>query len=215
MSVEDDRKATETVLSILQDKSLSSLDFKFNKRTIQPSMYQKVAKAITEGKITVINQPNLLKQGSLGRYLPVITIDNNNEWYDVLVLRHADLGTSANDQFVRAASIIHECTHAGFDLLKLTKMTHLEHEAGSYIAATIFVVANLKLSKLLEKANVPVDPIGKAAWDIALLEVENKSVPKELYNALNVAISKDPNYKDNYKDAVNNDGVGRQWKIKP
>ena len=225
MGVEDDKKAKETVLKVLQEPSIKKLKFtinttvstkpvSINTRTIAPSMYEKVAEAITKGQITVTVAPEALRAGVAAKYFPVMTIDKDNEFYDVIVLRASGLGTTANETFHAAAAIVHECTHAGFDALKITKMTHLEHEAASYVAGAVFTAERMLAAKGNPQKVTGMHGIEQAAWDIALLEVASKPVPKTLYDALDAAIRADPEYKDVADTVANNDGVGRQWKIK-
>lgn len=210
----ENEQAKAMVLGILKHEALANLDFKLNKRHVQPKMYKLVAQAIEAGQITVLFAPTFVKTDSLGIYLPEIKFDSGDKWYDVLALRFYDLGSTTNDAFLRATAIIHECTHAGFDMLKLKKMSHLEHEAGAYIAATIFLIATLKAQKIFHAVSTPVNPIGKAAWDIALLELADKDISKKQYNALFDAIGQDENYKPNVKKMAGNDGVGKDWKVK-
>jgi hypothetical protein len=210
----ENEQAKAMVLGILKHEALANLDFKLNKRHVQPKMYKLVAQAIEAGQITVLFAPNFVKTGSMGIYLPEIKFDSGDEWYDVLALRFYDLGSTANEVFLRANSIMHECTHAGFDMLKLKKMSHLEHEAGAYIAATIFLIATLKTQRLLGGARIPDNPIGKAAWEIALLELADKRISKRQYNALFDAIGQNENYKPKAEKMTNNDGVGKDWIIK-
>src|SRR5262249_43596017 len=149
-----------------------------NTRTIAPSMYEKVAKAIKDGQITITVEPSLLKADEAGRYFSTLPINKDTEFYDVVVLRAPDLGSTLNDKFHAATAIVHECTHAGFDLLKLPKMTHLEHEAASYVAGAIFAAQSMLALKGHPERVQPTDSIEAAAWDIALLEVDSKPVPK-------------------------------------
>src|SRR5215210_6899008 len=127
MSAEDDKKATEMVLKLLEDKSLEKVAFSMNKISVSPSMYAKVSQAIKEKKITVVVNPKLLHNNEGGRYYATLPLDKDTEFYDVLVLRSPVLGKGLIDQFYAAEAIVHECTHAGFDLLEVPKMTHLEH----------------------------------------------------------------------------------------
>ena len=219
MSTEDDRKATETVLRILRHESVWKLGFMTNaiplpRRHISPVMYQLVSEAIVDKKVTVMVWPEVLGAGVNAKYFLRMPIKNGTEFYDVIVLRSPDLGGTVDEQFVSAANIIHECTHAGFDLLELPRMTHAEHEAAAYIAGAIFAAEAVLLRKGDPKKVTWTTLIGKAAWDIALLEIENKNVPKALYEALDLAIRADPSYKDTADSIVNNDGVGREWKLK-
>ena len=214
MTAADDKKATGTVQTILGDGSINKIKFTIGKWTISPELYKKVDKAITAKEITVIVAPSALGNGVAGKYFSTLTIDKDNEWYDVLILGKPDLGQTLNEQFAAAQTVVHECTHAGLDILKLDKMTHLDHEAIAYAADAIFAVAKmLALKGNPNKVNI-TESIRKAAWDIGLLVVnQNKGIPKALLTALNAAISQDPNYKATASDIVKNDGVGHKWKI--
>jgi hypothetical protein len=213
MGVEDD-KATETVLAVLQDQSINKIRFKLNRREISPSLYQQVAKAIKDKKITVLVQPSLLASGESGRYYPEIKVDKDTEFYDVRVLRSSTLGANASEKFNAAQVIIHECTHAGFDLLKLAKMTHAEHEAASYIAGAIFSIENMLAMKGDPAKVIFKEALEQAAWKIGILEAKDQAVPKELYAALDAAIRAHPGYKHHADHIAKNDGVGREWKLK-
>ncbi len=226
MSVEDDKKAKETVLKVLQEPSIKKLKFtinttirtkpvSINTRAISPSLYDKVAEAIARGQITVTVAPEALRAGVAAKYFPTMTIDKDNEFYDIIVLRAPELGSTVNEKFHAAAAIVHECTHAGFDALSLPKMTHLEHEAASYVAGAVFTAERMLAAKGNPQKVTGMHGIEQAAWDIALLEVDDKPVPKSLYDALDAAIRASPEYKDIADTVASNDGVGREWKIKP
>ena len=225
MSADDDRKATETILRVLNDLSVCKIKFMMGPaktkpretrpRTIHPLMYDLVRQAIVDGKITVIVSPEILERGAGGMYCPVITVDENTELYDVIVLAKPDLGSTIDQQLTTAQAIIHECTHAGFDLLNLPKMTHMENELGAYIAGAIFVAEAILARKGdLKNVGAITEPIRKAAWEIALLEVEDKDPPRRLYEALELAIRTHPLYKDKANKVSTHDGVGREWKLK-
>ncbi len=71
-----------------------------------------------------------------------------------------------------AQVIVHECTHAAFDLLKTKGMNHLEHEASAYIAGARFVVQAMR-----DKGGKPekvtfTQAIESAAWAIALKQAD-------------------------------------------
>jgi hypothetical protein len=215
MSAEDDAKAKQTVLTVLRHKSLAMVDFTINKRRISPEVYQKVAEAIEGDRITVMVAPNLLKDGEGGRYIQALTLPDKSELYDLLVLRFTAIEGNISQQMMAAQVIVHECTHAAFDLLKTKGMNHLEHEAAAYIAGARFVV-----EAMMEKGGKPekvtfIQAIETAAWNIALKQAEGVDVPRNLYNALDVAILKSPTYAADAKKAVVNDGVGKTWKPAP
>jgi hypothetical protein len=226
MSAADDKAATDAVLQVLADKSISQIDFPMGDISVKPSMYEKVSKAIGAKEITVMVVPEMLSAAESARYFSVFTIGNDQEWYNLIVLRTSGLGGNANEKFHAEMAIVHECTHAGFDLLKIPKMTHTQHEAGAYIAGAIFGVADMLDMKGDPSKFKDPAPIFMAAWDIALLSNSNKNAPSSYsrspdfavawYSAiskLNVLIANSDEYKATAKDLVKNDGVGREWKL--
>lgn len=214
MSAEDDKKAKQLVLTLLGDKAINKIKFTVGSWTVTPDLYTKVAEAIKAGKITVLVAPEALGPGVGGKYYSTLKINKDNEWHDVLVLAKPEIGKTVDDQFHAAQVIVHECTHAGLDLLKVKKMTVLDHETIAYVAEAVFIVAKmLELNGHPEKVTMK-EPIRKAAWDIGKVIVQqHKTIPKPLLNALRVAISKSAVYKDTAADKVTNDGVGHKWKI--
>jgi hypothetical protein len=137
MSAEDDLKATELVLEVLSHKAVSKIKFTIDKFTVEPSLYTKVADAIGKKKVTVIVNP--LPAGVAALYVPVLKLGPDITGYDVIVLPKPAFGSSLDEQFLGAAAVVHECTHAGFDLLK-TKMNHMQNEALAYVAAASFII---------------------------------------------------------------------------
>lgn len=230
MSAQDDAAATTMVLDLLKDSSIREIDFKLGDISIQPAMYEKISQAIVDKKITVLIAPSMLASNEAGKYFSVLTIDKDTEFYDVLVLRSPDLGSGANEQFHRAEAIVHECTHAGLDLLKVPNMTHTQHEACAYVAQSIFAIAKM-LAMRGDPSKVRLtELIEIAAWELALLQIKSKAgagtrsaaywvspdfavVWAEARNKLYVAIMNSDTYKAVAKNKVNNDGVGRQWKL--
>jgi hypothetical protein len=210
MSAEDDKKATQLVLDVLKHKAISKIKFTMDKFTVGPSLYAKVAQAIGKKELTIM--VNALPAGIAAKYFPKLTIDANTEFYDLIVLPSPALGSGVDAQFHAKAAIVHECTHAGFDLLK-TKMNHMQNEALAYVAGASFVIAHMvELKGDPTKVTVSAT-IEKEAWDIAMLLHNGKKVPKESYNALLLAIENHPEYKADAKKAAENDGVGRAWKL--
>jgi hypothetical protein len=227
MSAQDDAAATTMVLDLLKDRSIREIDFMLGAISVRPAMYGKVSQAIVDKKITVLVQPSALASNESGRYYPVLTIDKDTEFYDVLVLREPGLGKGVNEQFHRAQTIVHECTHAGLYLLKVPT-THTQHEACSYVAQDIFTITKmLAIRGDPSKAKV-TDSIERAAWEVALLQIKSKAGAgtskywaspdfaqawAEAVNRLYVAIRNSAEYKAVAKDVVKNDGVGRPWKL--
>lgn len=220
MGAQEDEAATKLVLDILKDKQVSEIDFMLGSISVKPTMYQKVSQAIVDKKITVIVEPEALAANESGRYFNVMTINKDTEFYDVLVLRTADRGSKVNEQFHIAEAIVHECTHAGLDLLKVPKMTHTQHEACAYVAQSIFAMAKMLAMKGDPSKAKFTESIESAAWEVARLQIKSKAAVgtpsaawADAVNKLYVAISTSETYKKVAKDLVNNDGVGREWKL--
>jgi hypothetical protein len=221
-------------LKVLQDKSINQINFTMGDISVSPSMYENVSKAITDGKITVIVQPDALKPNESGKYFSELPINKDKVFYNVIVLRSTDLGSGVNEQFHRAEAIVHECTHAGFDLLKVPKMTHTQDEAGAYAAQSLFAIAKmLELKGDPEKVK-PRERIESAAWDIALLLNKQATSPPLIspryrvnywtspdfavalwtaWDKLNIAIRNSDEYKATAENIVKHEGVGRPWKL--
>lgn len=222
MSTEDDQRATETVLKVLLHPAIWKLSFQTSattpgstvKRHFSPLMYQLVREAIVDKKIAVMVWPELLQSGVAAKYFFRMPINNGMEFYDVIVLPRADLGSTVNEQLRAAEAIVHECTHAGFDLLKLPNMKHVENELAAYIAGALFLVNAMLVMNGNPRRVTGLTGIHQAAWNIALVYVDRKDPPKELFDALESAIRANPEYKDTANHITNNDGVGRKWNLK-
>jgi hypothetical protein len=178
MSAEEDQAATQLVRQVLALGGINEIKFSLGPDAIDvsPAMYSDVLNAIgAPSKIKVTVEPSMLKPDEGGRYYAEIKLPNGDMWYDVLVLRYADLGSGANEQFNRAAKIVHECTHAGFAIRRVPNMTHLLHEAGAYAADAIFQIGMMVGMKgHPEKVNTTsMDAIHGAAWNLAFILYES------------------------------------------
>jgi|SRR4051794_18210402 hypothetical protein len=140
----DDLRATQTVQTILSDPAINGIDFMMGDITVSKTMYDKVSKAIQDGKITVLVLPAGLQPNIAAKYLPVLTFSADREYYNIILLRSPDLGTGINQQLEAATAIVHECTHAGFDLLQMSNMAHFQDEAGAYVAGAMFGVSAIR-----------------------------------------------------------------------
>lgn len=206
MADEND-KLKAIVLRILADDAISELDFSFDGISVTPDLYGEVEDAVSDGKISVIVSPNLLPGKVNGRYfnkLPLPDADKTT-LFDLLVFRSAAEGT-AGERISLYPTIVHECTHAGFDVLKRKNMTVLQSEAAAYIAQDIFFRSLSASAKM--KLPEPTTPIGKALLAISELK-SKKAIGKKLMNALYTAILGIEEYKGVDKVKLKTDGVGR------
>lgn len=213
MSAEDDAKARTLVLEVLRSKPIAALDFTLDGRKVQPSMYEDVAKAIEAKKITILVD-KVSGDGAGAAYFFELKTGDKTVMYDVLALRVSELSTTSNAlRFKQLADIVHESTHAAFDILKTPNMTHLHHETAAYVAGALYQVTVL-VSERGDPTKIRFgNPVFAAAWDIAMLIARKAAVPKAMINKLQTAIGNDPLYKDNVKKIVPNDGVGKDWII--
>ena len=129
-----DVKGMQTVRQILKDSTYTNIRFTVDRWTINPEFYAKVDQALEKGKIGVMVQPNGLPKGVSAQYYPKLTINAQTELYDLIILNSSDLGNTRNQRLHNAGYIVHECTHAGIDMMKWNPMTHLEHETIAYVA---------------------------------------------------------------------------------
>ncbi|MBR0698040.1 hypothetical protein [Bradyrhizobium lablabi] len=234
MTAQDDKNATSLVQRVLKDPAIGEISFQMGDVSVSPTMYQKVSQEIANGNIMVIVQPDVLKANEAGKYFRELKLGNTTV-FDVLVLRFPDLGdrsTPINEQSHRIAAIVHECTHAGFNVLKVPNMTNITHESGAYIAQSIFVIAKMFAASAGHPERVHLDrvrmtdPIEKAAWDVAVMlhdEAASANTPAARYykspdyavkywqtlSKVFTAISVSDEYKKIAKDKVKNVGVGR------
>jgi hypothetical protein len=213
MSAEDDVKAKKLVLDVLRSKPISALDFTLEGRKVSPSMYEDGAKAIESKKITILID-KVSGDGAGAAYFFELKRGEKTIMYDLLALRFSELSTSSNAQrFKQLADIVHESTHAAFDILKTPNMTHLHHETAAYVAGALYQVT-LFVAERGDPSKIKFGkPIFSAAWDIALALSRSQAVSKKMITDLQTAISNDPLYKDEVKKIVPNDGVGKDWLI--
>lgn len=208
------RRAKATVLRVLRDPAIKKLNYGFSTRYIKAGVYEQVAKAIEKDQISIFCDPSL-NGGVGGLYYPVVTVSPDEEYYDVLVLGFEDLGNGVDNVLTRAQIIVHECTHAAFDMLKLPLMQHVEHELGAYIAGALFAVAFLGQRKARPEKLTFNNAIKDAAWQIALRIYYEDRIPQHYFADLDRAISTHSVYRATAQKFANNDGVGRAHRLGP
>ena len=229
MSAEDDRKATQLVLDALQRSEIGKINFQIGGVGVTPRLYQQVTQAIAKKTITVMVAPTLLTEKEGAKYIPELKLQNGNVFYDLIVLRSPDLGRGNGDKVETEAMFVHECTHAGFNLIKAKDMTHALEEAAAYTAEALFEIARLiTLGGKPEKV-IRTRPINIAAWALALLIWESNANPDNKYflspdfavkyfnetSILLSSISDNDEYRNVAKLPAEHLGVGRTWIIPP
>ena len=113
-----DQVAQNLVLSILRDPVVRRMNFGVGFLIISATYYEDIAKAIEAGKVVVKANPAL---GHLAMY------------YGAVSPARIELSPTISDMGL----IIHECTHAIFDMLKLT--TNVEQSEGfGYLSQALY-----------------------------------------------------------------------------
>jgi hypothetical protein len=212
MSEEENIEARELILDVLADPIVENLSFTMGRWSIRPSMYQKVSDAIVEGKISVIVTNSLLNANAQARYVHEEKF-NSNTVFDVICLRRATLGHTRSERIKMAGVIVHECTHAGTDLLALGSMTHLENEMLSYIAHYSVIWASLEQLNARPAESTHNSARARAAWKIAEQVYNNQPISRWSILELSTSILTDPLYARGMFTDSENDGVGRPWII--
>jgi len=211
MSLADDEKAAKLVIQVLTDPAVKNLNFVVGKWAIRTGFYDNVSTAIKNNQITVVVEPSLLKPGAAAQYKPEIDLGGGKKAYDVIVLPRATLGDTLDQQIKMAGYIIHECTHAGIDMLNLKPMTRLENELIAHIAHFSALWGKIVQQRMNPKTAVHVGKIEKAAWLVAEQVFAGKTISKFSLVVLSVTILVDPLYETGMFLESNNDGVGKPW----
>lgn len=209
MTYRDDAAAKRTVLEILSDPAISSIDFWVATRHVDPLLYRSVAHAIRRDEITIIHDPKLREGGRTGAYAGK---------QNLLGIASDTIEGNDHQRLMAENMIVHECTHAGFDYRRHKLMTHLEGEAAAYIAGFIFLLA--KCERTLAKAegyrvghrDPATNKILTSALEIAKNVYYERKVSTRRYNHLLLELEAGLRDSSLYGDIINkvvvNDGVG-------
>ncbi|MEJ6709142.1 MAG: hypothetical protein QNK92_10155 [Amylibacter sp.] len=166
MNEEENIEARELILDVLANPIVENLNFTMGRWSIRSSMYQEVSDAIVEGKISVVVSNSFLNATAQARYVHKAKSDTSTI-YDVICLRRAMLGRTRTVRVKMAGVIVHECTHAGTDLLALGGMTHLENEMLSYIVHYSVIWAELAQLNARPAESTHTSAQARSAWKIA------------------------------------------------
>jgi hypothetical protein len=139
-----DKDARNLVLSILREPVVGRMNFSVGRISITPADYQRVAKAIEGGGIAVNADVRLDNQAFYNSATHRLTISSKLQ----------DPGL-----------IIHECTHAIFDLRAI--ITHVEVSEGlAYVAQSFYGrLSNGPQGRYVLEPD-PANPMSWAAWQI-------------------------------------------------
>lgn len=121
--------SADIVSFLKRTPEIARLNFAFGKLKVYPSGYQTdVADAISSGKIKVKADSGAVGAGAGAAYFTD---------YDTLELLPGFSIAKQRDQ----AFVVHECTHAFFDLLSIGNHSGHDDEAAAYIAEAIYLEA--------------------------------------------------------------------------
>lgn len=173
--------AKYTVLAALQDKVVEKIEFTLGSWTVNPSLFQSVATAVTSGHIKV-----------------VCDAAHEGRAYYVHEDDQIELGFAATAEVSQLALIIHECVHAGFDLKWLSGMEIAASEAAGYVAQCVFARA------YSEKPDDPDyrlysnesarDGVFAVGWRLAGKVLASEKLTDKDYQAMTQAVLRHPDY---------------------
>ncbi len=183
--------AKKTVTSNLRDGDVQKMkSFSLSGIGFDPRTFPVLADFIDRGKISV--EYDSEKNGMAEYDYTTNTIIMGFTW--------------ALDE-VKNALIIHECTHAVYDVAK-TKMTTAISESIAYIAQCQYLVIKRGDGKRLTSPNAAKDLVFKLAWSIAVNLVLKDTKPTQSeQGALITAISQHPFYMGKAAGDAGFDGV--------
>lgn len=184
--------ALDTAVSDLMISPLTAkVKLSFPSVSIDATSYKGVRAAIDGGKITVVHNAELGSKKARYRY-------THNK---IMV------GFSSITTVDQSALLVHECTHAVFDIAGKALQV-MRSEAAAYVAQCLYYYyANeAVLSSGKGKVNFP-DPVLSAAWDVAAKARSNSSLSDDDLKTLFAEIAKSKNYKDRYDKDEPYDGV--------
>lgn len=209
MSRQEDDQARKLVMEILADPILNAINFSVPRFSIRPGFYKKVRDAVSKGDITIRVDPTRMKPGTGGQYKPEFPLSETKTEFDVILLPSATLQGTPGARLAAAGTIVHECTHAGFDMLKIAGMTRLENEILAHIAHYTFIWATLVRINQPPSEVTQLNKIKQAAWVIAEQAYNKQPISHWSYLALATHIFTNPLYTVDMLENSNNDGVGR------
>lgn len=175
----------DLVVNTLNDGNVPSIAFSFGPVSVGAAGYTAVKTAVDGGSITVEHVPSLGARGARYRY-------THNQFR----LGFNSIGGSAD----KKSLIVHEATHAIFDINRTT-MKVKQSEAAAYIAqCMMFYFLNRAALEGGSAAPTFADPILAAAWPIATAAIATPAVPEASLAPLYTAIANNSMYADAEED---------------
>ena len=182
------KETREKLAMIIDDFGGSAISYKVDSHTVAPESFKSVAKALTEGRISVRNWKPAGGHGA---------IDTSNlARYDApenrfVVPRKIDV--------YLWDLIVHESVHAGFDLVAEKNLQKLTDECCAYVGQMLFRRGIQPAYEVGSDLDPKTRQIILAAWNVAghiRKAKSGDSVPADLIAALKAAIKGHPLYSD-------------------
>jgi hypothetical protein len=169
----------QLVITVLDDALVSRITFRFGPVNIAAAGYDAVKAAVQSDRITVVHIPDLGTNKAVYRY-------THNQFR----LGFTSLGGSAD----RKALILHEATHAIFDI-NATRMKEKQSEAAAYIAQCMyFYFLNEAAIRGGATPTFSGNAILTAAWPIAVGAISTPQIADTALAPLFTAIANDRQY---------------------
>ena len=181
----------DMVLNLLSRAEVTRIRFSFGAIQINASFFQSVRNAIAADRIQVVHNP------SIGAGLAIYRYTHNT-----LFLGFRTIAGNTD----REALIVHECTHAAFDISG-RRMPVQESEAAAYIAQCLYFY--YKHEQAFQAGRNPTfrRAILRAAWSIAMQARTQPNLSSDDLQPLLTAIRNDPFYRRRHDRQVPYDGV--------
>ena len=188
----DDQLAKALVLTVLQNPALGYINFGLAGYWISQTLFNAVRDRINGGGIAVYARPSSSSKAEYNSALNALYVPYSNE-------------------VTKLALILHECVHAGLDLLKATKIRVVDDEALAYISQCIFVsknkTANPEIRTVGDDEDWYMNQVFDKAWAIAMQLIRGEIPSTSEYNELRTALLSTAKYGHGY-DYAGYNGIG-------
>jgi hypothetical protein len=180
---------------VLRDPVIQHIRFNVGSVPVTSRLFERVAERIRRGDIRVTYNP------SLGRDAYYYSGSNELELSFQVASRDTQRGV-----------IVHECTHAGFDLMKASKMRMVSSEAGGYLAQCVFVCFKNRDPTQRLRGDTPAkDKKFEVAWRLAEKIKSGQQPTAAELQELRRAVLVDPDYRSiGWSSLAGFDGIGRR-----
>ena len=173
--------AKQMVLKTLGDSAIAKIKFKIDSFAVSPRSYAQVAGLIKNGRIRV--------EYNWGVGKSAYYYEKKNK---------IEVGFTAATSLTKRAQVVHECTHAAFDLHLYSKSTVAISEAAAFVAECLFARINSPKPDdpeyRLYDDKEEKDRIYRAAWEIAGKIIKRKTPTSEDYSGLKTAVLRHSDY---------------------